>query len=100
MTTSAPSTPIRAFRPAFRKDFQLFLLRGNVVDLVIGVVVGVAFAAVVTALVGDAFINALIAFVLIAAVVFFFVVRPVNALMSRRRTEPPVDATTRQCRSA
>jgi large conductance mechanosensitive channel len=114
-------------RPQILKDFQQFLLRGNVVDLAVGVVVGVAFAAVVTALVSDlltpliaaifgshdfsnltftihgshflygAFINALIAFVTIAAVVFFFVVRPVNALMARRRTEPPVDATTRQC---
>ena len=109
------------------KDFKQFLLRGNVVDLAVGVVIGVAFAAVVTALVADiltpliaaifgshdfsaltftihgsrflygSFINALIAFVTIAAVVFFFVVRPVNALMARRRTEPPVDATTRQC---
>ena len=114
-------------RSQILKDFQQFLLRGNVVDLAVGVVVGVAFAAVVTALVGDlltpliaaifgshdfssltftingsrflygAFINALIAFATIAAVVFFFVVQPVNALMARRRTEPPVDATTRQC---
>ncbi|HKB94643.1 MAG TPA: large conductance mechanosensitive channel protein MscL [Gaiellaceae bacterium] len=114
-------------RPQILKDFQQFLLRGSVVDLAVGVVIGVAFAAVVTALVSDlltpliaaifgshdfssltftingsrflygAFINALIAFVTIAAVVFFFVVRPVNALMARRRTEPPVDATTRQC---
>ncbi|MGH2935999.1 MAG: large conductance mechanosensitive channel protein MscL [Gaiellaceae bacterium] len=114
-------------RPQILKDFQQFLLRGNVVDLAVGVVVGVAFTAVVTALVSDlftpliaaifgshdfsnltftihgsrflygAFLNALIAFVSIAAVVFFFVVRPVNALMARRRTEPPVDATTRQC---
>ena len=114
-------------RPQILKDFEQFLLRGNVVDLAVGVVVGVAFAAVVTALVGDlltplvaaifgshdfsaltftihgshflygAFINAVLAFVTVAAVVFFFVVRPVNALMARRRTEPPVDATTRKC---
>ena len=107
--------------------FRKFLLRGNVVDLAVGIVIGVAFAAVVTALVADlltpliaaifgkhdfsgltftingshflygAFINALIAFVSIAAAVFFFVVRPVNALMARRKTEPPVDETTRQC---
>jgi large conductance mechanosensitive channel len=44
-----------------------------------------------------AFLNAVIAFVLIAAAVFFFVVKPVNALMARRKTEPPVDPTTRQC---
>jgi large conductance mechanosensitive channel len=109
------------------RDFKQFLLRGNVVDLAVGVVIGLAFGAVVTALVADlltpliaaifgshdfsgltftihksrflygAFLNALIAFVTIAAAVFFFVVRPVNALMARRRTEPPVDATTRQC---
>ena len=45
---------------------------------------------------GD-FINKVIAFVSVAAAVFFFVVRPVNALMARRRTEPPVDETTRTC---
>ena len=109
------------------KDFKQFLLRGNVVDLAVGVVIGIAFGAVITALVDDlitpviaaifgqhdfsaltftvngsvfkygAFINAVITFVLIAAAVFFFVVRPVNALMARRRTEPPVDPTTRDC---
>src|SRR5207249_11684767 len=109
------------------KDFKQFLLRGNVVDLAVGVVIGVAFGAVVTALVDDlitpviaaifgkhdfsaltftlngsvfrygAFINAVITFVLVAAAIFFFVVRPVNALMARRRTEPPVDPTTREC---
>jgi len=114
-------------RPQILKDFQQFLLRGSVVDLAVGVVIGVAFAAVVTALVGDlltpliaaifgshdfsaltftihgsrflygAFVNALIAFVTIAAVVFFFVMRPVNALVARRRTEPPADPTTRTC---
>jgi large conductance mechanosensitive channel len=114
-------------RPQILKDFQQFLLRGNVVDLAVGVVIGVAFTAVITALVSDLitpliaaifgsynfagltftihkshflyghFINAVLSFVLVAAVVFFFVVRPVNALMARRRTEPPVDATTRQC---
>jgi large conductance mechanosensitive channel len=44
-----------------------------------------------------AFLNALITFVIIAAVIFFLVVKPVNALMARRRTEPPVDETTREC---
>ncbi len=44
-----------------------------------------------------AFLNALIAFVLIAAAVFFLVVRPVNRLMERRKTEPPVEPTTREC---
>jgi large conductance mechanosensitive channel len=109
------------------KDFREFLLRGNLVDMAVGIVIGIAFAAVVTALVADlitpliaaiggnpdfsslsftihkshflygAFINALITFVVIAAVVFFLVVRPVNALMARRKTETPVDEQTRQC---
>ena len=109
------------------KDFQQFLLRGSVVDLAVGVVMGVAFTAVVTSIVsglltpliaaisgshdfsalaftinGSRFrygsvIDAVVSFVSIGAVVFFLVVRPVNALMARRRPEPPVDATTRKC---
>jgi large conductance mechanosensitive channel len=109
------------------KDFRAFLLRGNVVDLAVGVVIGVAFAALVTSFVEDivtpviaaiggqpdfsgltftindsefrygAFINAVIAFVLIAAILFFFVVKPINALMARRKTEPDVESTTREC---
>jgi large conductance mechanosensitive channel len=109
------------------KDFREFLLRGNVVDLAVGIVIGVAFGAVVTALVADLitpliaaifgthdfssltftingstfrygdFFNKVLTFVLIAASVFFFVVRPVNALMERRRTEPPVDEPVRAC---
>jgi large conductance mechanosensitive channel len=109
------------------KDFKQFLLRGNVVDLAVAVVIGAAFGAVVAALVADLitpliaaifgshdfsaltftihksrflyghFINAVLAFVTIAAAVFFLVVQPVNALMARRKTEPPVDETTRQC---
>ena len=108
-------------------DFKQFLLRGNLVDMAVGVVIGLAFGAVIAALVADlitpliaaiggrpdfsgltftihrshflygAFVNALISFVVIAAVVFFLVIKPVNALMARRRTEPPVDATTRPC---
>jgi large conductance mechanosensitive channel len=109
------------------KEFRAFILRGNLVDIAIGIVIGIAFAALVTALVRDLitpviaaiagehdfsalaftihgsrflygdFINELIAFVSIAAAVFFFVVKPVNALMARRKTEPPVDETVRQC---
>jgi large conductance mechanosensitive channel len=109
------------------KDFKQFLLRGNVVDLAVAVVIGAAFGAVVTALVADlltpliaaiigkhdfsgliftinssrflygSFLNALIAFVSIAAAVFFFVVRPINALMARRRTSEPIDETVREC---
>jgi large conductance mechanosensitive channel len=109
------------------KEFKQFVLRGNVVDLAVGVVVGAAFGAVVTALtkdlltplialvvgkpdfssisfpigntwfaVGD-FVNALIAFLLIAATVYFFVVLPVNALVSRSRTEPAPDPTVKKC---
>jgi large conductance mechanosensitive channel len=109
------------------KDFKEFLLRGNLVDMAVGVVIGLAFGAVVTALVADlvtpliaaiggkpdfagltftingshflygAFINALIAFLLIAAVVYFLVVKPVNRLMAARRTEPAVATTTHAC---
>ena len=109
------------------KDFKEFLLRGNLVDLAVGVVIGIAFAAVISALVADLitpliaaiggkpdfgnlsftingshflyghFINALITFVVIAAVVFYLVIKPVNALMARRRTEPPVAEETRPC---
>lgn len=108
-------------------DFKAFLLRGNVVDLAVAVVIGTAFGAVVTALVEDLitpliaaiggqadfsaldfaindskflygdFINKVITFVTIAAVVFFFVVTPVNALMARARKEPPADPTTKRC---
>ncbi len=108
-------------------DFKAFLLRGNLVDTAVGIVIGLAFAAVITAFVGDlitpliaaiggtadfsalsftinkshflygAFLNALISFVVIAAVLFYFIVKPVNALMSRRKTGPPEAATTREC---
>jgi large conductance mechanosensitive channel len=109
------------------KEFREFLLRGNLVELAVAFVIGVAFAAVVSSLVADlitpiiaaifgkpdfagltftindstfrygSFINSLVTFVTIAAAVFFFVVKPVNALMARRRTEPPVDSVTRPC---
>jgi large conductance mechanosensitive channel len=108
------------------KDFKAFVLRGNVVDLAIAVVIGAAFGALVTAFVKDLitpilaipgktdfsdlkftiresdflygdFLNAVIAFVSIAAAVFFFVVRPVNKMMARRKTEPDVMSTTRDC---
>src|SRR3569833_4373914 len=109
------------------RDFKAFLLRGNLVDMAVGVVIGVAFAAVVTAVAADlvtpliaaiggqpnfadltftingsifsygAFLNAVISFLVIALVVFFFVVRPVNRLMERRRPEPDVEQTTKDC---
>ena len=109
------------------KGFRTFLLRGNVVDLAVAVVIGAAFGAVVGAFVKDLvtpliaaiggkpdfaslaftinnskflygdFFNALIAFLLIAAVIYFFVVLPVNALVARSRKEPPADPTTKKC---
>ena len=108
------------------KDFKAFILRGNVVDLAVAVVIGAAFGTVVTTFVegiltpllaipgetnfGDldfeigggvfrygAVLDAIIAFILIAAAVYFFVVRPVNALMARRKTEPDVESTTKDC---
>ena len=112
------------------KDFREFLLRGNLVDMAVGIVIGVAFGAVVTALVSDlitpliaaiggqpdfstltfkingsqflygSFFNSLISFVVIAAVVFFFVVKPVGELLARYKTEPPVDETTASARTA
>jgi large conductance mechanosensitive channel len=108
-------------------DFKQFLLRGNVVDLAVAVVIGAAFGAVITALVQDLltpliaaiggqqdfsaldftinsstfrygdFINKVFTFVMIAAAVFFFVVVPINALIARSRKEPPADPTTRKC---
>ena len=109
------------------KDFREFILRGNLVDLAVAVVIGAAFGAVVTALVADFitpliaaiggkpdfsalsftihgstfhyghFLNALLSFLIIAAVVFFFVIKPVNALLARYLTEPPVAEDTRAC---
>lgn len=108
-------------------EFKTFILRGNVVDLAVAVVIGAAFGAVVTSFVQNVimpiigafggkpsfdqywwtingsqikigtFITALVAFVILAAVIFFFVVKPVNWLMSRRKTELPADPTTRDC---
>ena len=109
------------------KGFKAFLLRGNVVELAIAVVIGVAFGVVITAFVKDLvtpliaaiggqpdfssmsftlnkskflygdFLNALIAFIIIAAVIYFFVVIPYTALMQRARKEPPADPTTKKC---
>ncbi|HEX6488936.1 MAG TPA: large conductance mechanosensitive channel protein MscL [Candidatus Dormibacteraeota bacterium] len=109
------------------RDFKTFILRGNVIDLAVGVVMGAAFGAVVTALVKDLvtpliaaifgkpdfstlqftvhgskflygeFINALVAFLLIALAVFFFIVQPVNALVARTRREPSPEPDTKKC---
>ena len=109
------------------KGFKAFLLRGNVVDLAVGVVIGVAFGVVITAFVKDLvtpliaaiggkpdfsslnftinnskftygdFFNALIAFLIVAVVIYFFVVMPYTAMISRARKEPPADPTTKKC---
>lgn len=109
------------------KDFRQFLLRGNLVDLAVAVVIGAAFGAVVAALVKDIitpliaaiggqpdfsnldftinksrfaygdFFNAILTFIIIAAVVFFFVVKPVNKLLERLQTGEAVDEETREC---
>ena len=110
------------------KGFKEFVLRGNVLDLAIAVVIGGAFGTVVTALVKDLitpligalvgkpdfsgwvmtvngsdfligdFLNAVIAFLLVAAAIYLFVVAPMNALIARRRRgEPPSDPTTKKC---
>jgi large conductance mechanosensitive channel len=111
-------------------DFKKFLLRGNVVDLAVAVVVGTAFTAVIKAIVADLLtpliaaifgkpnfeslsftingshfsygdvINNLITFISIAAVVFFLVVAPINALMSRRAKEDPDTKECPECASA
>jgi large conductance mechanosensitive channel len=108
-------------------DFKAFLLRGNVVDLAVAIVIGVAFTAVVTAFVEDFvtpliaamggepdfsaldftindstfrygdFINKVISFLIIAAVIFFFVVQPMNYLTQRAQKEPPPDPTLKKC---
>ena len=109
------------------RGFKTFLLRGNVVDLAVGVVIGIAFGTVITAFVKDLvtpliaaiggqpdfsslyftvnnskflygdFINAMLAFVIVAAVIYFFVVMPYTAMVSRSRKEPPADPTTKKC---
>jgi len=108
------------------KDFKAFILRGNVMDLAIAVVIGTAFAALVEAVVKGlltpllaipgtrdfgaleftisdsrfsygAVLNELITFLSIAAVVFFLVVKPLNALMALRKTETDVESVTKEC---
>jgi large conductance mechanosensitive channel len=109
------------------KGFKAFLLRGNVVDLAVGVVIGVAFGAVVAAFVKDLmtpliaalfgkpdfgnlsftinnskflygdFINSVVTFVIVAVVIYFLVVLPFTALMARLHKEPPPDPAIRKC---
>jgi large conductance mechanosensitive channel len=110
------------------RGFKAFLLRGNVVDLAVAVVIGAAFSMVVTAFVKDLitpliaalfgqpsfgnlsftinnsrflygdFLNALITFFISAAVIYYFVVLPINALIERsHRHDKPADPTTKKC---
>jgi large conductance mechanosensitive channel len=109
------------------REFRDFILRGNVVDLAVAVIIGAAFGNVVSALVKDLitpllaaiggkpnfgalsftwnkshfaygdFINVLVYFIIVAAVIFFFVVKPVNVLLARFKPTPEAPAVTRDC---
>lgn len=109
------------------KGFRAFLLRGNVVDLAVAVVIGIAFVAVITAFTNSVItplialifgkhqifdisftvngvqfpifqlLNAVVAFLVTALIVYYFVVVPINAMIARSRKEPPADPTTKKC---
>jgi len=109
------------------KGFKQFILRGNVVDLAVGVVIGASFGTVVNSLVKDlltpfisaifktpdfsglsfvvngsnfmygSFLNAIIAFLLVSVAIYFFVVTPINTLISKTRKDKPLDETTKKC---
>ena len=106
------------------QEFKAFIMRGNLIELAVAFVLGLAFAALVTAFVADLitpiiaaifgepdfssldftingsrfaygdFLNALITFISIAAAIFFFVVKPIEAITARRG---PAEATQREC---
>lgn len=107
--------------------FKQFILRGNVVDLAVGVVFGAAFSGLINAIVKDLitpliaaiftqpdfsqiqftlngskfaigdFLNVFISFIILATVVYFFIVLPMNTLIARSRKEPSADPTTKKC---
>lgn len=109
------------------QEFKEFILRGNVISLAVAVIIGAAFTQIVTAVteniimpliaalggqpdfsaigftINDSFfgignlINAIINFLIVAAVVFFLIVKPMNALLERARNVPPVDPSEKQC---
>jgi large conductance mechanosensitive channel len=109
------------------KEFKEFLFRGNVIDLAVGVVIGSAFSSIVTAIVSDFltpfisavirvpdfsgyffaigegkfmvghFINSLVSFILVAFSVFFFVIRPVNFLVSKSKKDVKEETKTKEC---
>jgi large conductance mechanosensitive channel len=108
-------------------EFKTFLLRGNLIELAVAIVIGVAFTDVIKAVVDDLFtpliaavfgkqdfsnltftindsvfryghfFNQLFAFITVAIVIFFLVIKPTNMLMARMRKEPPPDPTLRKC---
>jgi large conductance mechanosensitive channel len=112
---------------SWASEFKQFVLRGNVIDLAVGIVIGAAFVAVVQAAVADLitpliaavfgepdfsqltfevggsvfkyghFLNALLSFVIVALVVFVFVVKPMNALVSLAQRRESPDPSTRKC---
>ena len=107
--------------------FKQFILRGNVVDLAVGIVIGAAFSGLVNAIVKDLitpliaaiftqpdfsqiqfmlngskfmvgdFLNVFISFIILAAVVYFFIVLPMNTLIAKAKKEPPADPTSKKC---
>jgi large conductance mechanosensitive channel len=109
------------------KGFKEFILRGNVVDLAVGVMIGAAFTALVTTLVKDLltpfvaaifqqpdfsalsftingsqflygdFLNAIVSFLIVTAAIYFFIVLPINKLSERMHKGPPPEATTKTC---
>ena len=108
------------------REFREFVLRGNVIELAIAVVIGAAFGAVVTSFVADVltpllgligvpdfagasvavgdaevryglFLNALISFLLVALAVFLFIIKPMNALEARRQRGVETTPTTKTC---
>lgn len=110
------------------KEFRNFLMRGNIVDLAVAVIIGTAFGAVIASLTNDiimpiigifggapdfsantfkingsvfgwgTFVTTLISFIIVAAVIFFVVVKPMNMMTARmKRGEAPADPTTRSC---
>ncbi len=109
-------------------EFKAFILRGNVVDLAVAVIIGAAFAGIITAFTNDIIspllavfggkpdfrsewiltinhanfkfgdlVTVIINFVILAAIIFFLIVKPINYLMTHRRQEAPADPTTRDC---
>lgn len=112
--------------PLVFNGFREFIMRGNVIDLAVAVVIGAAFGAVVTSFVADIltpllgligvpdfanasarvgeaevryglFLNTLIAFLLVAAAIYVFLVKPMNALEARRQAGVEETATTKTC---